>query len=315
MSRFLVVLLLVCGAAFAAPPDNRPPDNRPPDRGRPTPPAPGPTTATSGATAGAEANQSQQQSIVNNNSLFGANGGVDGQSASGFDGLLSPSATGSSGDIRYNSESDYFSLSVGAANIDGCMTGKGIGGGGNGGGGWVNWAGLNVVCFLNEMAQAERHVAVRSRLKCAAKPFREAMVFDHKGLNKAERIQACIDFVVPIWLSEIDYLKQLATDRLEDSAGIKGGMLLAENSTAQLNELKTAIAVLRSELDNERESITEQRQELKVEQQQVQQQQQQAEAYVATRVSKGEIRRAESRAYLEQSQAIKLEVSKDGPEE
>jgi len=242
------------------------------------------------AAASATQDQAQEQSIVNN-----------------------PSAD--SGGNSYSNESDYFSLSVGAANIDGCMTGKGIGGGGSGGGGWINWAGLNIVCFLNSMADAERHVAIRARLKCAAKPFREAMVFDQKG-SKVEMIQACIVFVVPIWLAEIDYLKDLATNQLDDSEAIKGGMLLAQNDTSQLNELRTAIAVLRAELENEREHIAEKRQELRTEQQQVQQQQQQAEDYVATRVSKGEARRAEARAYIQQSQAIKLEVSKDnGPEQ
>jgi hypothetical protein len=236
-------------------------------------------------------------------SLFPAGTGTNGeggsagsQSTSGAgagDGILNSSATGgSTGSTSYNSESDYFSMTIGAANIDGCMTGKGIGGGSGGGGGWVNWAGLNIPCFLNEMGNAERHVEVRARLKCGAKPFRESMIFDHKGMNKVEHTQACLDFVVPIWLAEIDYLKDLATDRLPDAGAIKGAMLLADAGNV---ELEQKVAVLEAVLEAERR----QQQVQSTQQQQIQQQQIQSEADIGVKVVRAEQRRTDANAYLE----------------
>ena len=306
----LCVLLVFTAFAQAEAPDNRPPDNRPPDRSRPTP---APTTSVSGATQ----EQQQQQQIINNNSLFpaGDGGGVDGQagaqSASGLDGILSPSATGgSSGSNTYRNDNDYFALSVGAPNISGCIVGGSVGGGSGSAGGLLQWGKLNLDCFLTQMGDSERHVDMRARLKCGSSRFRDAVAYEYP---KKERQAECIEYTTSIWKAEIDYLVEVATGKLVDQ-GRPPEILLADASSSDVSELKTAIAVLRSELENEREYIEEKRQELRVEQQQVQQQQQQAEDYVADRVSAGEKRRAESRAYNEQSKAIKLEVRKDEPE-
>lgn len=311
MNRYLIVIALLLAAPAFARQDHTCQGGHNCNSG-----GGGDSTSNSSSQSAAKQQQQQQQaqqtnqqqtanaSLINiNGAPAGAGGGVgllstsgadDGGSADGIS-VLSPTAaggTGSSGDVSYNSESDYFSMTIGAANIDGCMTGKGAGGAGGGGGGWINWAGLNIPCFLNEMAEAERHVKIRARLKCGAKPFREAMIFDDKGMKKVERIQACIDFVQPIWLAEIDYLKQLATDRLPDAGAIKGAMLLADAGNAQLEQ---KVAVLEAELEAERRH----QQVQSTQQQQIQQQQIQNEAEIGVKVIRAEQRRANANAYLE----------------
>lgn len=104
-------------------------------------------------------------------------------------------------------ESMFFATT--AVNLDGCMTGKGIGGGGNGGGGLVQWGSLNMPCFFDQLAKGERHVEMRARLACASKPFRNAIIFNPpKGTKAVEIQQMCIDYSVKIWKSEIDYLRE-----------------------------------------------------------------------------------------------------------
>lgn len=247
---------------------------------------------------GQDQGQTQSQSLITVN---GAPGGAAGATATGSgagDGVsvLSPNASGgssnsSSGGNTYKTDNTNFSLWTSAANIDGCMTGKGAGGGGGGGGGFINWASLNIPCFLNTLGDSERHVDVRARLKCGSKPFRNAVTYDVKG-NTMERTKACIEFVVPIWKAEIDYLKELATDKLPDAGATKEAMLLADAGNA---ELETKIAVLEAELAAERRM-----QAVQIDQQQqIQQQQIQNEAEIGVKVTRAEQRREEAQLYLE----------------
>lgn len=147
-------------------------------------------------------------------SSAGAEGGDGG--AGGLGGLGGIGEGGSSGGNVFKSDSAFFALSTTAPNIDGCITGKGVGLGGDGGGGLVQWAGLNIPCFLNEMAEAERHVDTRARLKCAAKPFRNAIAYEHP---KKERQAQCISYVTAVWKREITYLKELVATNGGDAGG------------------------------------------------------------------------------------------------
>jgi len=128
---------------------------------------------------------------------------------------------GSSGGNRFDSDSAFFMLSTTAPNIDGCITGKGVGLGGDGGGGLIQWATLNIPCFLNEVGEAERHVETRALLKCAAKPFRNAIAYNHP---KKERQAKCITHVTRVWKEEIDYLREL----VEANGGVVDGLARLE---------------------------------------------------------------------------------------
>ena len=100
----------------------------------------------------------------------------------------------------------YLNLSMAEINIEGCMTGSHVGGGGKTGGALIQWAGLNIPCFMNEMAESERHVETRARLKCASKPYRNAIAYD---FPKKERQAQCITWTINVTKGEIDYLKEL----------------------------------------------------------------------------------------------------------
>ena len=121
-------------------------------------------------------------------------------------------------------KNSQFYLSVGAVNIDGCMTGSSVGGGKDGGG-LLQWGSLNMTCFMNALGDGERHVDVRARTKCwGVRDFRWAMTYDQpKDMSKIERTEACVKYVVPIWKSEINYLRELAVQQTETEYDTVGG--------------------------------------------------------------------------------------------
>lgn len=65
---------------------------------------------------------------------------------------------------------------------------------------------VNKTCMLNKMADAERHVQTRARLKCAAKEYRNAIAFEQP---RKERQRYCVDWTIQVTQGEIDYLAQL----------------------------------------------------------------------------------------------------------
>ena len=133
--------------------------------------------------------------------------------------------------VKNKNKSNYLNFGMAVVNIADCMSAKHIGGGGNGGGGLIQWASTDRTCVMNKMADAERHVNTRARLKCGAKEYREAMTFDfveapkldkygHKIYNKDGSLKMtkpnamqkqlkCVTMTEEITRGEIDYLREL----------------------------------------------------------------------------------------------------------
>lgn len=139
------------------------------------------------------------------------------------DTLSAPTDVSVAGDetsFTTKNKAQYINLMMAPVNIEGCLTANHIGGGNGSGGGLVQWAGMNQKCFQNALADAERHVVTRAKMKCAIAEYRDGMAFTVREIegqvvaeqfkgNKAEKQAFCIEETIAVIRGQIDYLSQL----------------------------------------------------------------------------------------------------------
>jgi hypothetical protein len=104
--------------------------------------------------------------------------------------------------MNNNYENSFFALSTGFPQASNCFGGAQGGGGNKNSGGLFGVHILNKQCWLDQLAEAEKSLDIRARLKCGEKSYRKAITFDTKG-NTKEKTQACINFITPLWKEEI----------------------------------------------------------------------------------------------------------------
>lgn len=210
---FLLIAILVAGAAIAEPPKHRPPPKEQPH---------GDNTSSSVARTNVFADSESVAGAFAKGGAGGeggAGGNADafGEGGTGYGGSGGGGGTGgtSGGNTFKGSDNNYFSLSVGAPNIDGCIVGGSAGGGGDGGGGLIQWGRLNHDCFMDEVSKGERHIKTRATLKCGSAKVRRAIAYKTPRASDIEKTDTCIAHFTRVWQGEIDYLIELVTSEDE----------------------------------------------------------------------------------------------------
>jgi hypothetical protein len=224
-----LAILLVASSALATPPDNRPPH-----RGN---------DSTQNASQTQSVEQTQNQSVENNVSLFGEAGGgeVGAQSAGGQGGILSPSTENT---INTTNETNFFAFSTTFPQASGCFGGAQGGGAGGSAGGFLGFHYLNNDCWMSQLAEAEADAEVRALLKCGSKKFRNAIGFEVTG-RKRQRF--CVDYMERRYISEIEYAR-----RAVDEAVAQGQLQInarAEEASSTVYDNAEAIAALQDQLN------------------------------------------------------------------
>ena len=149
---------------------------------------------------GSDVHQSHDMNNQTTGDIAGGTGGssVADSSAEAFGGDGS-----SQNEYNTNNESDFFALSLQFPNAVGCFGGAQAGGGTGGGAGFFGFHKLNVSCWVNQLAEAEKSIDIRARLKCGDKHFRQAINMNNNVGTKAEEMHRCVNYVKPIWEAEI----------------------------------------------------------------------------------------------------------------
>lgn len=202
-----ILLLVLVGSAFAAPPDNRPPENRPPDKGEP-PNVPQPIDVNVDTSVPVDIGITSGDVGVKTGDVQQL---VEGSPVT-IDTSDSPIAINSGGNKH---ESNFFALSTTFPNGHGCFGGAQGGAAGDGGGGWfgVHW--LNWACFSNYVSDTKKSIKVKARLDCSARGFRNAIAFD----VKKNRQKSCVNFM------ETEYKAQIEFDKQQVLEGIANGTI------------------------------------------------------------------------------------------
>jgi hypothetical protein len=110
-------------------------------------------------------------------------------------------------------------------NLADCLGGAQGGANSKGRGAFLGFNFLNAACWLQRLAESEKDLDIRSRLKCGDDHYRDAITFDMRG-SRLEKTQACIAYVKPRWQAILEHEREAA----EVTCALVGGKLSLSGS-------------------------------------------------------------------------------------
>lgn len=128
------------------------------------------------------------------------------------------------GDVSLSSKdsSRYFAFGTSFPNAEGCLGGVQVGFG------LYGQHKIDNSCWIQKLADSEKNVDLKARLKCADKKYRKAIAYNVPWHKRKERRQACINYVSAIWILEIQKERELLNKCQKASCTYVNGQLRLE---------------------------------------------------------------------------------------
>ena len=103
------------------------------------------------------------------------------------------------GDVSLSSSNNsrYFAFGTSFPNAEGCL------GGVQAGFGLVGYHKINISCWSQQLADSEKSLETRARLKCGDKVFRNSIAYEISSFKRKERRQYCIDYIKKDWRNQL----------------------------------------------------------------------------------------------------------------
>jgi len=160
------------------------------------------------------------------------------------------------GDEIVSNESNFFALSTTFPNGHGCFVGaQGGKSDGADGGGWLGFHYLSWECFSSYLSELKKSVAVKARLDCSSRRFRNAISFE---FPRRDRQSHCVEFMVAQYTAQLEFEASLGGG--SDNAGKTEApdLLIAQADTERRAEIDRDVEKQESRLadqDRELESL------------------------------------------------------------
>jgi hypothetical protein len=124
--------------------------------------------------------------------------------------------------LSTDASSRYFAFGTSFPNAEGCL------GGVQAGFGLVGYHRINISCWSQKLADSEKSLETRARLKCGDKVFRNSIAYDISWMKKKERRKYCIDYIKADWVKQIEAEKAALQQCQKASCTYVNGVLRLE---------------------------------------------------------------------------------------